>query len=262
MASDIHMGRKVIISTNDKDHYLFFAPITAWCWKLMGYEPVTFFLGTGKKVDFVKSWTHGKHHNLNPVKGYKDETVVQVSRLYGGVLYDDYLMTADVDMLPLSYSYFNISEGINVYGADLLQYKQYPICYIGMKGEHWREVMNYQGGLMQAIEHDLKTELKPSEVFEDYWFYDQELITNRMNDWGKSKIRFINRHTDGAYPKGRVDRGDWKPIEQERMIDAHLLRPGYTDENFTRILEVIQTAFPNQDLSDLIEYRNEYLKFL
>jgi hypothetical protein len=46
------------------------------------------------------------------------------------------------------------------------------------------------------------------------------------------------------------------------ILDYHAHRPGYTDENFEKIISVIQYFYPNDDLSWMRSYQQEYKKLL
>ena len=62
----------------------------------------------------------------------------------------------------------------------------------------------------------------------------------------------------------RVDRTDlhYKDRLNHDVIDAHLWRDGYTDENHAKIMELLQFMYPEDDFTWLDIYRNEYLKLL
>jgi len=168
---------------------------------------------------------------------------VQVSRLFASCLNldgEDYVMTSDVDMLPCS-SYWNPSPNeITVYGYDLTDFTEFPICYIGMKVKSWREIMNIKSGenIMQSINDFLKNlPNAKSEVFEEWWGVDQQEITKRLS---LKEVNHILRSKRGVYALGRVDRGDWDGTwNQDVLIDSHLPRPAKNEKSYNQVFELI-----------------------
>ena len=128
---------KYSISTNDDDQYLFYLPITIWLhYELHGFETIYFVLGDKKKFDFVDKWIDKRHTrvNLKALNGYRDATIVQLSRLFG-YLYtgkDDNIMIGDVDMLQ-----FAQIPDCNIYGSDLVGFNQYPMQYTKFLDRDW-----------------------------------------------------------------------------------------------------------------------------
>jgi hypothetical protein len=46
------------------------------------------------------------------------------------------------------------------------------------------------------------------------------------------------------------------------IVDAHVWRPGFTDENFPKILHLMQFMFPDENFDWLISYTNAYKQLL
>src|SRR5690606_5744916 len=84
--------------------------------------------------------------------GIKDATVSQVVRLYAAAMNvseDDYIITSDADMFPLSRDHFNQQgmEGDDVHlfyanaYAHMKDSVMYPLCYVGASVRTWRDIM-------------------------------------------------------------------------------------------------------------------------
>src|SRR5688500_6924379 len=101
------MKKYIILSVNDNPDYLYHVPLVCWAWRKLGWEPIVFFQGhmidssttmvfRTTKISESNGWQLEKHRD------YQSETITQVSRLYASCIVDGYLMTGDIDMLPLS----------------------------------------------------------------------------------------------------------------------------------------------------------------
>ena len=89
--------KTVILSSNSHKDYISYLPFVQKAWNLIGWDTLTFYLGD---MD-IESSNKNKIVKINSIKGYRDETVVQVSRLFGAKYLDGMIMTSDVDMMPL-----------------------------------------------------------------------------------------------------------------------------------------------------------------
>jgi len=272
------INRAVVISTNPNVDYLFYLPIVTWAWNIFGWNVICVIPATyshSSIMSFVFN-TANKYCNVGfipfeNIDGYRSETIAQCSRLYvSGVdmdLFgnDYYLMTSDVDMLPLS-DYWNPDyDKITSWGRDLSD-KHYPICYIGARQSEWIQFMNLTHGYQADLKRDL--DLMPeakSDNWQEWWQVDQQHVTKVLNE--QKEIIRIDRGIDKntGYPIGRIDRSAWeKSLLQKERIDCHLLRPGYTTENFEKIIALIKENFnpPQEEMDWITEYRNEYIKML
>lgn len=268
---------RVILSTNDNNDYLFFTPITAWVWRKFGFSSILFMpykqynegllnlvLSTGMSCIDQTVF-------VDVPEGYREDTITQCSRMYAGCLDlhpEEYIMTGDIDMLCLSdYLKPDDESKIHLHGHDLTGYGQYPMCYVGAKVKHWREIMNIKAGNWnEYLQRDLSEFPKAkSDKWEEYWQVDQDILTDRLKRYGADKCESVHRGHSilTGLPVGRVDRHSWaKTLGESVKIDAHLLRPGYTDENFYKILSLLAETFPKENLQWIMDYRTKYLTFL
>ena len=206
---------------------------------------------------------------VGPIDDYRSDTVAQISRLYAASLYGndhDYLMTSDIDMLPLSdYWQFN-PEDITVWGHDLTGYQHMPICYIGMKRTRWVEVMGLTSHQYNnLIKRDLDSMPNAkSQDQEKRWVVDQDLITDRINAVNFEK-KFVSRETlSTGYPKGRVDRSSWS-LDHPQMIDAHMFRGIYESPDslkYRATMHLLKKVWPDQDFKWFEDYCADFKKLL
>jgi hypothetical protein len=268
-----------IISITHDDTYLFYLPLVAWAWNKIGCDVVVIGpdLGvetTDDRIELIidTRWEndisfHWVGFNAPPEK---EATYAQCSRLYASAFRrllpdDEVLITSDVDMAVFNNEYFDECKNGQVYvlGAGLVPNGQYPMCYISMAADSWREVMNIKmGETMQEKLDQLLGDLECEHFRGNYWCKDQETIHNRLWDT-KISMNLIPRHSPGTqFATRRADRDGWPDQIPPDIIDAHLPRPGYTDENFARIMNLFKSMYPNEDLQWMVDYRDKYVSII
>jgi len=271
---------KVVLSTNYDNNYLFFLPLTTFMWKKFGFDSIVYLPQrediNNDLLNFVIKSSMPNidttvFFKLNP--SFREDTQVQTVRLLAAnslVHNDEYLLTGDIDMFPLTTMWYGDSlnnEKLNLYGHDLTGYTQYPICYVGARAKVWKQLMDIQTDdtekeLFKALDSEPKSR---SEKWEDYWGVDQDILTKKVIKFGVANCIHYKRGHDQStgLPLGRVDRHDWERTSKSIIkIDAHLLRPGYTDENFNKILDLMKEVLPNENLDWVVEYRNKFIFFI
>lgn len=262
------MKKYIVLSVNSNADYLYFTPLTIWAWRKFGWEVILFYnnsLPISKQLeDYVfESCPYHQVHTLTPLQGYRSDTITQISRLYGSCIgWDGYLMTGDIDMIPLSnYWTPELVDKITVYGHDLTGFGHFPICYVGMPAFLWDQVMcTHNEDYNYFIKRDLDTLPQAKDPdFYKYWFTDQDLITARLKEYGTSKIDFINRgQYSNGYAKGRVDRGSWT-LNHEQFIDAHLFQQTWqNDEKISKTMELLQRVWPEEDFQWFRDYTAKF----
>ncbi len=256
------MKKTVIVSTNENHSYLFFLPLVCLAWKKLGWNVHCIYTGDIDNESFVLAKRFSDctfSYIQKPFNVMRNETLTQVSRLYAAEYLDGYLMTSDIDMLPLS-NYWRFDENkITCWGRDLSD-RHYPICYIGASQENWKLLM---GGC--NMENDLEKNIAyKSEIFSEWWQVDQDIVTNKIDNLLEKNLLDVKPRgiaPNTHYPLGRIDRGNWtKTLEQPERIDAHLLRPGFVDDNWFQILNLVSACFGlNEDeINELEKYKNLY----
>lgn len=221
------MNKYVVISTNDNPDYYQYIPFVCKAWNNLGWKVICFTRERNINLDHLQDG-YNHFYQLKGESKYRDETLVQVSRLFGAYCFDGLIMTADGDMMPCSNYWQPNDNEITCYGHDLTGYGHYPICYIAMNSSEWKRVMNITDeDLMIQIERLLdKYENASSDNWEQWWQVDQDIITEKLK---KENVNSILRGKDnkfGFLAKGRIDRYNWaETINVEEPIDAHMLRP-------------------------------------
>ena len=229
------MNKTVILSTNDHTDYISYLPYVQKAWNYFGWNTLTFYLGNQN----LKSTDLNTIVKIQPINGYRDETVVQVSRLFGAQYTQGLVMTSDVDMMPLSNYWKPSDKEWTVYGEDLTNYKHYPICYISAPDYLWNQLITEK-----SIEELLnKYKQSKSNSFDEWWYVDQDIITERLRPLNPKTINRGNSFSGIA--KGRIDRIAWNQTKelQEIKIDAHMPRPF----NKLETEKVVQKCLTAQD---------------
>jgi hypothetical protein len=257
------MKKYIVLSVNDNPDYLFHVPLTVWAWKKLGWEPIVFydFIDPNDDlIELIRLYEYFERNDLN-VEDYQSETITQVSRLYGACIADGYIMTGDIDMLPLSDYWQPDLNKLTVYGRDLTDY-HYPICYIGAPSMIWRQVMDLvDNDYNTMIKQDLDSMPQAKGAKNVRWVTDQDLITERINNSGIQPVR-VDRGTDKrtGYPIGRIDRSNWK-LDHAQYIDCHMFHGIQNDEaKFKKTLDMLHTVWPQEDFMWWINYYKEFKK--
>lgn len=229
------MKKTVVLSTNDNPDYLNYLPYVQEAWNKLGWETLTFVLNS---TDFL-SQPKNEIILLSSSGEYRPETAVQVIRLLAGhYVKEGLIMTGDVDMIPMANYWHPTIDNITVYGHDLTGRSQYPICYIAMSAERWREIIP-EKSLDELLS---KYPNAKSDDFYKWWGVDQEIVTERINTLKrKDELILVDRGFTNGLAKGRIDRADWERTinSPEQKIDAHMLRP-FNWEQTQRVMKMIQ----------------------
>lgn len=215
--------RTVIISHNNDPMYSFFEPIIKWAWGKFEWDCKCYVTKTAQEAQFIRMFAH---------KYFDDKEL---------------LMTSDIDMLPLSNYWQPKHFGVTCYGRDLSLEHQ-PICYVAMSAGKWRTIVG-------------SNPWKAIDIAGSRWLADQDFLTCRLEILDKKNI-YRGVDTKTGYPVGRIDRSAWdKSLLQQERIDAHLPRPGYTVENWARIMSLIKECLnpSSSEISWLHNYRNNFV---
>lgn len=269
---------KAVVSTTYDDIYLWNLPLICYLWNRLGVDVICFC--PKGLVEYDKYTKHSlvidciKENNLKCEFHYfyspehKEATYAQCSRLYAACLdlpEDEILITSDADMgvfkkiwddIPQEFPHFYII------GDDLTPDKQYPICYAYARTATWRSAFDLDGKTYQQCLDDLLGDLDAEHFRGNYWGKDQETLYNKVS---RCMPILIPRARPGTqFAANRVDRDDinWRAYVNDDLVDAHLWRPGYTDENFANIMELLTMKYPNEDFTWLRTYNEQYKNLL
>lgn len=284
---------RFVITSSDTSHYnyLFFIPLTTLVWsRTQNYYPITFLIvsnqtRSGKDqivLNFIREKVFeagGISYMINNYKSskYRDATISQVVRLFAMNLPfndDDYILTSDADMWPLSKRHFNVlhsnnSLAILYHNAYKSEMKMYPICYLGAKIKVWREIMGKEENILQSTYKSLENASNEFPMMENWkvgskqWFFDQYLMFERVKKWGGPI------HAENRFPwKDRVDRIRWpafpysesfiNQVKSNEKVDAHILRPGDTKENWIRLRGLLEILLDPKDMQWVDQYYKKW----
>lgn len=263
------MKRYIVLGVNENPKYLYYLPLVVWAWNRLGWNTICFYNGDV----WLKTWDlaarfsvpYLKFEVVNDVEGYKSETIAQFSRFYACCVANGFMMTSDIDMIPLSDYWkcgcerFDIDYPIHCYGRNLSNEHQ-PVCYVGASAYHWSGFMDaHDGDYQYFIERDLKAMNGDKRV----WTWDQTLLTRNLYKYQHEK-RFIDREINPVthYPIGRVDRSAWT-LNHKTLIDCHAPHDILTnDESFRKVMQLLHHVWPSTDFKWLLEYTKEFKKLL
>jgi hypothetical protein len=237
-----------VLSTDNNPDYYSLLPLVCHSWRKIGYTPVIIFVNVPKDIsDIIENACGGVPALYYPSnEGVRDSTLAQLTRLFKYGTHpngDDILITADADMV-IAYDIFthDVSQGqIVSYGFDLTGRSELPICYVKATAAKWRELMG----------NFTIPEKAYSERWEDYWSVDQQLLTQRVREYGMDRITFVNRGNQNKHglPTGRWDRHDFSHIP-DTIIDIHMPR-----NNWDAQYQVAERLWPGEDHSFITKFR-------
>lgn len=261
---------KSVYSSTGDSKYDYFIPISAWCWQKLNVGSIVFV--PENKSETLKYAMHFASDLVDDIKyhavvseKHKEATFIQCVRLYGACLdlpEDEILIVGDVDMLNFKVPPY-VNNGFTVWGSDLVPNKQLPMCYVSASVKDWRN--NFCKGMTyQQCLDDLVGVIECEHFRGNQWSLDQsELYKNIAQT--TSTLNLIPRARQGTqFAANRVDRDDinWRAYVNDDLVDAHLWRPGYSDENFKNIMELLTMKYPNEDFTWLTEYTKKYRELL
>jgi hypothetical protein len=292
--------KQVITSTDLNKDYSFFIPIIYFAWKNLGYDlnlfincSVSNLMAKNNEILFkvlnelkIKSiFLHNKDYNIPQEYSWSLSPFSRLFGCYFDLPDNDYLLTTDIDMIPLDSKWFNsIDENkINIYGEDGSTggygHSRYPICYIGMTVGKWKNLIGYdvKKTLNETINYKLSnipktlTEGQWRSLDETYFHYlFRDLASDEMRKSAIFYFRYMipnpafkghDNKTPFILPAGRIDRSNWDLSMLPTAIDAHCPRPGYNDENWSKILPILEKCLTDDQLKYTKNYREEFIKW-
>jgi hypothetical protein len=230
----------VIVSTDNNELYDGYWEIIKEAWiKIVGATPILVSVGDN---DFFEKYSDHILIGYKKVEGIETSFQSQIARIFATSLYDDKtFLISDLDMIPLSKSYFvdNANEvnddSILIYTSDAYGYNnqiRYPMCYNLAKGKTFKEILD----INKSFEEFVK-DLKLLNLSWDYPLWDTDELyigkcINKFEQINSNRIVKLQRGFREGYATKRIDRDYWfnvnydfKKISEEYYIDSHLLRP-------------------------------------
>lgn len=220
---------RVILATNDDPKYIAFWNIAAPLWKSMGYQPTLALIA---KKDCFIDLSLGDVIRLDPLPGISEALQTQVVRLFlPGLFPEDVCLISDIDMLPISRSYF--AAGVAPYSEDqFVVYRdrayadyerRYPMCYVAAKGSVFGEIFQTHSLA------DIQERMIEWHRMDYGWDTDELMMYQTLMDWEKKGGNIV-RLGHGVF--GRLDRASWggnyEGIDLDGYVDCHCPRPYFS----------------------------------
>lgn len=208
---------RVIVTSDKNKMYLDFWPIVANAWKqLIGVKPTLILIDTeeGLKVDE----TLGDVIRLKPIEGVPTAQHAQIIRAFAPMLFpDEVCMISDIDILPISKSYFDLSfkkvpskNHFVVFRNRCYEGNRYPMCFLAGKGSVYKEILGVEW-------HQVEDTIKQWMAQGYGWDTDEMVFTQYIKQWE----RFGRCYKLGyGFAEKRIDRSKW-------VYSKRLLRKGY-----------------------------------
>lgn len=166
---------------------------------------------------------------FEPIEGIPTSLQAQVIRLLLPAYFEnDVCILSDIDMIPLSKSYFvdsiaSAPEDSFVIYRDAAYGKndyRYPMCYMAGKGKTYKEIFKIDNV------SDIPNIIVNWHALNLGWDTDERLLYTYLKDWESDKNKCICL---GHGVSKRIDRSSWKHdaklLVSGHYIDAHCPRP-------------------------------------
>lgn len=274
--------------------YAIYAPLVTRFWQRLGYTPILFMHDTGWDTAF------GAHvlanlppdimrvsmPRLEPLSiGNTMRTVRLAACAHEAVAPEDLIITADIDMAPISRDFFNQPSNIFVLRADmygpmegasqllendgtalLCGLFRFPLCYVGLTTAAWRDITPYpQDGSCHgnpvALARRILHGLRYDAVDYDESYCSARLLLSRYavgslqkhedGSWTQGELRLVPQ-TDWpkGWPKNMILGGQGQVVSggDESVVDWHMAKPASPG------MEKALTRFWPEERDFLIEY--------
>jgi hypothetical protein len=279
-----------------------YIPICAIAWRRIGYEPLVLIIDNPKApASQVANKTIEYLNRLRvqivyvPAPFDNTNQLGQLARLYSGALSDeivkdeDYILTTDSDMIPVSYNFFNQYNTkaitiLNANGIDIVkhkgkQYDMVSMMSIGMRKWQWREVMRIPKDMVLNGESIMKNVLKINDggVFrkneevdrgDNIWYIDQNTVTIAIYEYiNDEKFKFERKLNKYKSTGMRLDRSDSRDIWYRKLnsfdliTDAHMFHGDFKDHH-KWVLDFLQILFNKKIYKQLNDFIQELLSFV
>ena len=220
----------VILGSDTNPLYLDFWPIVSKVWKeIVEIKPVLGLI-CDEDSDFIEE-EFGIIKKFKKIDGIDIGLQSQIVRFYLNKFLDGYSLISDIDMLPLSKTYFEgtcsrlDNENLVVLSSDnpeCLRKEMYPMCYISSHTETYKKVFD-----LNLSWEDFCVLLNNRG---ETWYTDQKYLYEKVNEYHKNtnKVVFLKRGWNGTASR-RIDRVNWfynpEKVKKGFYVDSHLLRP-------------------------------------
>jgi hypothetical protein len=264
------MPRKIIIlSVDHNPTYAWFVPLCTLMWRdVADFDVSCIFVGQGNPwiLDRVRE-VGTQVYECEPPSCCPASASSQLIRLFSytlpGISPEDYLLSVDADAWPLARAFDPSGAACDLIypeSADHAETPYFPIGYIGAKAQSWREFMGVDASSPELAMEGLFLTDPTLLGGHSGWNYDETLVTRKIKAWRPmTDIHVVKR--SGDPPVDRIDRAAWPAIPvADGKIDAHLLRPAWTEEDWPRLRPLLEQRLSRDNLAWADNYRAEWLK--
>ncbi len=277
------MNKYSILSVDSNPDYLFLAPITAAFWVDIGYIPFIMVVDENfnpKLKELVIPMTESEGaviENLKHIQEFRTCNIAQLSRLFAAASdrfsSDDYLMTDDIDKIPVDFMWFNqqdYTKNIHIFDPDELNYTRLKMGNIGMSSEIWREVIGFdKGNIRDSLSLVMKKHLTKDSTWEKGWNLDEWLLTNGVfqSKYYPDQCQMITRGGNSlGFRNYRIDRGNWSQTfnycKSTKIIDIHIHRRPWEGQVWQDMVTIMRTVFSAEKVEAFIKYRDNFVSLL
>lgn len=219
---------RAIVATSPTPLYYEFWPIVARGWRNINIEPTAAAIG-----NVNLNYGEGTIIKFPLIDGIDPGFIAQVIRFIIPCFFpEEVSVTADIDMVPLSISYFSKdiaqydNDDIVIFSSDAYPNElRYPMCYMAAKGKYFREII----GLKNLELATIIDFIKDLHALNLKWDTDELFFTRKLHESPLLKKAVLLKRGWNPMAKNRLDRSAWKYWELgfclNRYIDAHCLRP-------------------------------------
>jgi hypothetical protein len=218
----------VIVSSNSNPMYFDFWPIVRDLWiKVVNIKPIFIHI-----CDEDSVIDNGDHiiHKIKAIPNVDSGLQSQIARMYITKFYSESVcLTSDIDMLPLSKTYFtDMIEGYSnddllIFSADAYpNIVRYPICYNAAKGKVFNDILD--------LDCNFETYCKRLTSYNWGWSTDELYFGKKVHEYAKQEnIIKLNRGWHNSMALRRIDRVMWmygeENVKNNEYIDSHSIRP-------------------------------------
>jgi hypothetical protein len=176
---------------------------------------------------------YGLIKKFKSIDGINPGLQSQIIRLYLPKLLDGTCLLSDIDMMPLSHTYFidNLlpinSHSLAILSADnpeCLADFQFPICYVAGGSDVFVKAFNLNNITWEEFAYLLHNR-------NEGWTTDQRYLYDKVLEYANQggDVEFFSRGWTYGPADNRIDRINWyynpKLVTEGYYIDSHLLRP-------------------------------------
>lgn len=269
-------------------HHALYVPVCALAWRRLNYEPLVMILANNKSdLNKLTRRVVRSLEYLNvrvfyvPVARKRSRSELSfLGRLFGGILPDsivrddDFIVTTDTDLIPISREYFSLinTRAITIldakwkYFTHREKFHNLPESlgsYIGMIKSQWRDVMRLTlrdqltGFTIAKKSKQIYGGIKKTEKLEDR--LDQQVITLAMSEYTKSSPVKVNRRVLVGL---RIDKGVkllWNGMlsKFDQVTDAHLFHSD-SFEHRSKLFKLFNKLFSSNINQYLVTYMDDF----